>query len=153
MANELLGFEMIDANGVRVQIENEDFFHQGALSLNQTQSIIKLQNSNPIKAHDICHSKTCHHFDKGLLYKCGQVALFKELDEQFYLELSDLDRELVYSYHPGSLENYTQLEKFIKEIDQPIPQCKFCPESYSNQQIFAEHGKKIKFHRKKHAQN
>lgn len=149
LADQLLGFEIIDVNGVRVQIENEDFFHQGALILNQTQRI-QLHNSNFLAAHDICHSKTCHHFDKGLLYKCGQVALFKELDEQFYLELSDADHELIYSYEAGNIENLDKLSEFINNLDQPLPQCKFCPESYNNQQIFAEHGKKIKFHRKKH---
>ena len=148
LAENLLGYRLTDTNGVTVLIQNENYFHQGALK--PLAQSFKLHNSDPIQAHNICHSKFCHHFDKGLLYKCGQVSVIQEFDQQFYLELTPEDRELMQSYQPANIDNtYEELLQFIKNLDQPMPQCKFCPENYDIREISAEHGKKIKFQRKK----
>ena len=148
LAEKRLGWHLIDSNGVEVIIEMEDYFHQGALKKNNSENFI-LHNSNPVHAHNICHSKTCHHFDKGKLYKCGQASIFKEFDQQFYLDISAQDRELIYSYMPANPgQDWDSLKRFIDNIEQPIDQCKFCPEHYDIKQIFADHGKKIKISRK-----
>lgn len=148
LAKERLNYLITDSNGVKVTINRENFFHQGALKRNQNLSF-ELHNSDPKTAHNECSSKTCHHFDKGLLYKCGQVALFKEIDQQFYLEVTDQDRELIYSYKPGSVtDSQDRLREFVSTLHQPIPQCKFCPEKYDISMVVAEHGKKIKMLRK-----
>lgn len=148
LANTRRSYNIVDSNGVRVLIAHEDYFHQGALINNQNKSF-SLHNSDPVKAHDMCHSKTCHHFDKGELYKCGQVALFKEIDQQFYLDATDSDRDLINSYASAkSTDNYDKLSKFINTINDPLPQCKFCPDSYNFVQINALHGQKIKMVRK-----
>jgi hypothetical protein len=148
LAEKRKGWRLVDSNGVTVVINPEDYFHQGALKINGSQSF-GLHNSDPIRAHAICHSKTCHHFDKGRLYKCGQVALFKEIDQQFHLEVSDEDRALLYAYQPAELnQDLETLKKFVSNIDQPLPQCKFCPEYYEQVQIFAEHRQKVKMTKK-----
>lgn len=149
LANTRLGQQLVDSNGVKVNIQMENYFHQGALIRNTTQSF-QLHNSDPMTAHDQCHSKTCHHFDKGKLYKCGQTALFSEIDQQFVLNISSQDRELIYSYHPGSVDqSWQELANFINNIKQPIPQCKFCPEQYQVTEFSAGHGQKINMVKRK----
>jgi len=143
LAKDRLGYNLVDSNGVCVVISLENYFHQGALIPNGTSSF-GLHSSNPEKAHDICHSKTCHHFDKGQLYKCGQVALFPEIDRQFFLDVSEQDRKLIHDYQPASIDqSLPELENFINSIEQSLPQCKFCPEYYNLTEIFADHGQKI----------
>jgi hypothetical protein len=152
LAESRLGYCLTDSNGVTVIIQNENYFHQGALK--PKANSFELYNSDPIKSHAVCHSKTCHHFDKGLLYKCGLSSLFKEFDQQFYLDLTPSDRDLMQNYQPASADgNSEDLLKFINNLNQPIPQCKFCPEYYDIKEITAEHGKKVKFQRKKNVQN
>jgi hypothetical protein len=142
------GWIIVDSNGVTVLINMEDYFNQGALKNNDLQSF-SLHDSDPIKAHDICNCKSCHHFIRGKLYKCGVVGLLPELDQQFNLELSDNDRKLMNAYQPGELtQDWDSLKTFIDNIEQPIGQCKFCPETYDIKQIFAGHGQKIKIIRK-----
>ena len=148
LINTRLDEQFTDSNGVTVHVRLENYFHQGALILNGTESF-SLHNSDPVKAHNNCPSKTCHHFDKGQLYKCSQVALFSEIDQQFILNVSDSDRELVHSYRPAAIEqSLTELENFMSNIEKPLPQCKFCPEQYQIKEIFAKHGEKIKMVKK-----
>jgi hypothetical protein len=57
------------------------------------------------------------------------VALLPELDQQLDLAINDDDRRLLNSYQPLTLENFDSYhEEFFKKLDDPIPQCKFCPD-------------------------
>lgn len=135
-AETRLGYKLVDSNGVTVKISLENFFHQGAIIHNKDK--ITLHSSDPEKAHSICHSKTCHHFMNGKLYKCGQVALFPEFDKQFGFDLSIDDKELMNSYHSLPVDSDEEtFYNFISNITNYIPQCKFCPEEYNIQEIFA----------------
>lgn len=126
-----------DANRVVVLLSFEWWFHQGAII--KKDGVETLHQSDPVKAHDNCHSKTCHHFSKGKLYKCGASALFKEYDNQFNLELSDEDRKLVNNPPCVSADDpIEEIQKFIQNLkSEPIPQCKFCPEVYNGEQIYS----------------
>jgi hypothetical protein len=125
-----------DSNGVRLKVEYNWWFHQGAIVNTETGKT--LHNSDITKAHNICHSKTCHHLMNGKLYKCGAVALFPEFDKQHSLELSSEDRELMNSYRPLSVTDSREIKaNFINNLKNSIPQCKFCPEEYHGDQIFA----------------
>jgi hypothetical protein len=125
-----------DSNGVAIKVEYNWWFHQGAIVATETGKT--LHNSDITKAHNICHSKTCHHLMNGKLYKCGAVALFPEFDKQYSLELSDEDRDLMNSYVPLSISDSAKIKNnFIKNLKNPIPQCKFCPAVYQGEQIFA----------------
>ena len=125
-----------DSNQVSVKVEYNWWFHQGAIV--QTETGKTLHNSDVEKAHTICHSKTCHHFMNGKLHKCGAVALFPEFDRQYNLELSAEDRQLMNSYQPLSVTDSEDTKTiFIKNLNNSIPQCKFCPEAYNGDQIFA----------------
>jgi hypothetical protein len=125
-----------DANNVKVKVEYNWWFHQGAII--QTETGKTLHNSDVVKAHEICHSKTCHHMMNGKLYKCGAAALFPKFDAQHSLELSTEDRALMNRYTPLSITDSDNAKtNFINNLKNPIPQCKFCPEKYNGDQIFA----------------
>jgi hypothetical protein len=95
---------------------------------------IKLHDSNPTLAHNNCTMRKWknYHFIEGKIYKCGPVALFPKLEEQFGLHLSDEDKKLLTSYQPLTIEMAREglTEEWFSHIDDEIPQCKFCPEHY-----------------------
>lgn len=127
-----------DVNNVSVVVRYNWWFHQGAVRTDSDTGRYTLHNSDPEKAHDICHSKTCHHFDHGRLYKCGPGALFKSFDQQFNLLLSPEDRTLINHIPHLSIEDsYDTKQQFLQSIKKSIPQCKFCPEFYVGDQIFS----------------
>lgn len=98
-----------------------------------------LHNNDPQKAHDVCAFAlyNCYHFIKGRFYKCGPVALLPELDQQIGLQISEQDRALLNSYQPLSTQDYEQrAEYFFRDLDQPIPQCKFCPTEFTLEKIW-----------------
>lgn len=135
--------DITDSNGVSVRVEYNWWFHQGAIVTNQEQ--LSLQNSDPVKAHEICHMKYCHHFDKGKLYKCAVAAVLPEFDQQHTLTLSNEDRHLIYEYRPMTINNSPEeKQQFVNDIKKPIDMCKFCPEVYQGEQIFAEEKRNIK---------
>lgn len=128
-----------DANGVRVRVEYNWWFHQGAIV--KQDNALTLHNSDPVKAHNICHMKTCHHFIRGKLYKCGVAAVLPEFDQQHQLTLSPEDHKLLHSYRPLSIED--SKAEFISKLTDPIAQCKFCPEQYNGEQIYAKQKKEL----------
>ena len=132
-----------DSNRISVKIEYNRWCHQGAIITDADSGRFLLHNSDPVKAHEICHSKTCHHFDHGRLYKCGPAALFPEFDKQHKLDLTEQDRELMVSVPSVGIDDTMQDKAvFLQHINDPIPQCKFCPEVYHGKQIFAIEKKK-----------
>lgn len=143
------GYYLYDDNHVEVLIEYENFFHQGHIVFNETKKSFQIPISNPEISHDVCDMKFCHHFSHGKLYKCGVVTVLPEFENQYQIELDVDDRLLLQSYRPAD-PNWSpiELEKFINELKNPIPQCKFCPEQYDNIEIFAETNNKPKIQKK-----
>lgn len=134
-----------DSNNVTVRIEYNWWFHQGAIVKNLETKTLQLHSSDPEKSHAICHMKYCHTFINGLLYKCGPAALFNVFDHQYPLTLNDSDRQLLTQYQPLSINDSNEHKiDFFKNLKNAIPQCKFCPEAYQGDQIWAE--KKTKLH-------
>ena len=131
-----------DAHGVRFKLEYQWWFHQGAIV--KTDGVLSLHQSDAKKAHDICHMKTCHHFIRGELYKCGVVAVLPEFDQQHPLALSTDDRELMKNYRALKItDSDTAKQQFVANLHQPIDQCRFCPEQYNGDQIFSQHKKDL----------
>jgi hypothetical protein len=66
------------------------------------------------------------------------VALFPEFDQQHPFDITDSDRELMNSYQALSADQFeTRGRDFLAHIDDPIPQCKFCPVNQSHRKIYA----------------
>ena len=88
-----------------------------------------LHNNTPESAFSTCafaHNKN-YHFIRGKLYRCGPVGLFPDLDDQFDLDLSPEDKQLIRAYQPLSIDEYDHKnQEFFDHIDDMIPQCKFC---------------------------
>jgi len=79
------------------------------------------------------------------LYKCGVAAVLPEFDEQNKLAFTTEDRDLMLSYRPLQINDSAEVkQQFIANLNQPIDQCRFCPEQYHGDQIFAQHKKDLK---------
>lgn len=133
-----------DSNGAIVNVFIVDHFTSAALKTKWQVSggikkILTLHNSNPGRAHNSCAFAQfkSYHFIRAKLYKCGPVALMPEFDQQHHLHITDQDRELLNSYVPLSVDNFDSYHReFFSNLDNPIPQCKFCPEEANIQKIF-----------------
>lgn len=128
----------IDKNKVIVNVYVIDKFSNSSLTKvavpnSDTKSVFRLHNSNVAQAHNNCSFSQfkSYHFIRGKLYKCAPAALLPEFDQQHNIDISDNDRVLINSYRPLSPDNFEEYhQEFFENIDKPIPQCKFCPESY-----------------------
>lgn len=89
-----------------------------------------LHDNDPVAAHNACGFARYknYHFIHGRLYKCGPMGLLPEFDQQLGLNISESDRELLLSYRPLTLDSIEQDgDRFFATLDDPLPQCKFCP--------------------------
>jgi len=123
-------YQFKDSNGVEVHVWNNDHFG--------TSNIIKtadgrytVPRSDPTKAHNNCSFRMWknYHWIRGRIYKCGPAALMPEFDDQFGLDISEEEREVLHGYHGLGVEEWAERgPEFLATIDNEIPQCKFCPE-------------------------
>jgi organic radical activating enzyme len=129
----------IDSNGMRICVWEYDEFYNAAVQ--QTHNgRFTVHNSDPELAHRYCGFAMfkCYHFIRGKLYKCGPVALFPEFDQQHLFDIDYQDRELMHSYQALAPEDFvTKGADFLAHIDDPIPQCKFCPVNQGHRKIYA----------------
>jgi hypothetical protein len=126
-----------DSNNVLFNLWINNDFSTASVQLTENKFI--LHDSDPIKAHSICGfvKYKSYHFIKGKMYKCGPVALWPEFDKQNNLNLCNSDRELINSYRPLTMDNFDEYqEEFFANLDNPIPQCKFCSANPTNTVIY-----------------
>lgn len=126
-----------NSQGDHITVWDQYHFCQSALIHDVTG--YRLHNSNPEQSHETCTfaQNKNYHLIRGKFYKCGPVALFPELAEQFDLQLNDADLNLINGYRPLTVDNYSEYnETFFANLDNLIAQCKFCPEQYEQKQIF-----------------
>lgn len=120
-----------DSNDVNVELHFAETFVSAPLKFDG--GIPEVYNSDKKKAHDVCISKYCHHFIEGKLYKCHHVALLPKFIEQFHVDISADNEELLNRYKPATVDmSDSALNKFISELVNPIDQCKLCPENLEN---------------------
>lgn len=121
-----------DCNGIRAVVQVADKFKEPSI-IDGGGGAFTLHNSNPDEALEQCYSRRCHHFVKGKLYKCPVTAVLPDFVEQFKVDMSDEDYELMHSYKPLTLESSeSQQAEFIDNLknEKVIPQCKFCPSKF-----------------------
>ena len=122
-------YAFVDKNQVQVNLYIQDSFYQSAVQKNSLGKFT-LHQSDPVEAHNVCGfaQYQCYHFIRGKLYKCGPVGLFPEFDQQHHFDISNKDRDLLNSYQPLTVDQFDACgQQFIDDIDEVIPQCKFCP--------------------------
>ena len=131
-------YSIRDVNDVLVNVHLANSFYTASIQPTAAGRFT-LHNSDPVIAHEKCGfaQYKCYHFIKGKLYKCGPVALMPEFDEQFNLDISDQDRKLLHAYKPLTPESWSwKSQRWIDNLDKPIPQCKFCPQSFTSKIIY-----------------
>ena len=131
----------VDKNGVEVILDWTQTFRSSAVDLIDNKLTMKY-DSDPVDAHEICGFKSCHQMNKGKLYKCPLVSVLPDFLDQFNVAVSD--KELAHSYKPMSHND--DVEKFVNDLVNHIPQCKFCPSNYNEAHDFVGTDKKIKVH-------
>jgi len=131
-------YSVRDVNDVLVNVHLANEFYTAAIQPTPNGRFT-LHNSDPIVAHAKCGfaQYKCYHFIRGKLYKCGPVALMPEFDEQFNLDISDEDRQLLNSYKPLKVKQWPDRAlKWLAQLDDPIAQCKFCPQTFTSKIIY-----------------
>jgi len=125
-----------DKNRVRINLYIQDSFYKSAVQKNSSGQFT-LYQSDPVEAHNECGFARCqcYHFIRAKLYKCGPVGLFPEFDQQHHFDITDEDRVLLNSYQALSIDEFdARGQQFIDQIDEVIPQCKFCPSAREENQ-------------------
>lgn len=135
---------LIDKNGVEIKLDWAQTFVSSAIEVVDQKQMKMKYNSNPVQAHENCYFKSCHQLNKGKLYKCPLVSVLPDFLNQFAVDITDEDRITATNYIPLSRsdDDHTILN-FVKNINQPISQCKFCPTKYDKHN-FVGTDKKIK---------
>jgi organic radical activating enzyme len=133
--------KMIDEKGVEVILDWSQAFVPSVVDVLDDQSLAMKYNSDIVQAHDICGFKTCHQINKGKLYKCPLVSVLPDFLDQFDVAMSTDDRILAHSYRPLTVSS--NASEFVNTINDPIPQCKFCPVDYTRNNFIGTE-KKIK---------
>lgn len=132
-------FMYMDSNGVKIPVWMSDYFNDAAVRLSPNGKF-SLHQNDPNEAHAKCGfvAHKSYHFIRGKLYKCGPVALFPEFDQQHDFDLCAEDKELLTKYQPLSVEDFeTSGRQFLQDIDNVIPQCKFCPVDPDNKKLIS----------------
>jgi hypothetical protein len=142
------GYKLVDNNGVVVWIQKHHMFRKGPLVVDHENNKISLRNSDAIKAHTICISSGCTEMYKGELYKCSTVSKFPTFENQYNLDISDSDKEIIRSIKSANIDmSDSELNLWLDNRYKVIDQCKFCSEDSSYTEIFPT-TKKIKFIKK-----
>ena len=130
-------FQFVDANNVQVHVWLSDHFTQSNI-IQDSSGRFTLHNSDPVRAHANCAfvKYKNYHFIDGKIHKCGPAPLMQQFDQQYPFDISNSDRVLIHSYQGLSVDEFDQRgQEFFRTIDEPIAQCKFCPESYEYKKI------------------
>ena len=119
-----------DSNGVIIATQHSTNFVNGAVIFDHNSKKLSLHNSVPQEAMDVCSFRNCHGFSRGKLYKCGPTYVLPEFIQQFPVEISNEDRQLLTSYNAAT-PNWSndKISTFLQGLKNgdAIPQCKFCP--------------------------
>lgn len=125
-------YQFIDPFNVQVHVWDDVDFLQSSI-IERLDGTRTLHKSDPIKAHSVCPQviNKNYHMINGRIYKCGPAPLMAEFDHQYPLDITDEDRALLNIDQGLGIDEFDDRGKeFFQNIDNPIPQCKFCPESY-----------------------
>jgi sulfatase maturation enzyme AslB (radical SAM superfamily) len=131
----------VDENNIKVAWARWDEFGTSAIKFDPIDQKMKLHDSDPVKAVSVCHGGHCAHIKDGKLYKCQVMGILPDMfDQKFPFDISEEDKNLILSYEPAlPTWDDEKLNKFTKGLENqdPIPQCKFCPEKRPAIKIYA----------------
>jgi organic radical activating enzyme len=131
-------YSLRDVNDVVVNVHLANSFSTSAV-IHMPNNRFTLHNSDPIIAHSQCGFQQfrCYHFSHGKIFKCAPTELMLEFDQQFNLDISEQDRQLLASYQPMTVDRWeSHHQTWLAELHDPIAQCKFCPVNAKQQTIW-----------------
>lgn len=131
-------YTFVDENKVTVRIWVSNNFHNAAIHRSHPEQrhgqwqpgSLTVYDNDPDLAHENCSFaiNKNYHMIRGRLHKCGPCVLLADFDRQHPLDISQQDRELMRSYRALSAWDEPDVMKaFFDNLDDAIPQCKFCP--------------------------
>ena len=124
-------YSAVDKNNVMVNMWISNNFTTAAVQMG-ANGRFGVHNSRPEISHSQCGfvEYKSYHFIRGKIYKCGPSALLPEFDQQHNLDISEEDRKIIHSYQPLTVDNFeTYKDQWLESLNNPIAQCKFCPEN------------------------
>jgi organic radical activating enzyme len=134
---------------ITVFVDLSDSFLPAAIRRDTERGTWTLHDSDPNKSIEVCCGRWVPTFVNGKLHKCSTVALLPEFLQQFNLDISHSDRELIAAYAPASVHQVReQIAEFVEDLalGAPVPQCKFCSESDTVGPQFEAGPKKLQFY-------
>jgi hypothetical protein len=87
---------------------------------------LEFHDSDPATAHRNCPARLCHYFVNGIMYKCPITATAAMLTEQFAVR--EDQRQLLQRSRGLDPLTAPSLTRWFTMLDQPIAQCRLCPE-------------------------
>jgi hypothetical protein len=130
-------YQFVDSTKRQVHVWVNDHFVQSNI-IEKPNGKFGLYNSDPDIAHEVCTFRQFknYHMINGKIYKCGPSALMPQFDDQYHFDISEEDRMIMRGYRGLAVDEFdTRGKEFFRTIDDVIPQCKFCPESYDYKPI------------------
>lgn len=130
-------WQFTDVNKKCVHVWVNDKFVQSNI-IQIPDGRFKLHRSNPDVAHENCTFRRFknYHMIRGRIYKCGPAALMPEFDDQYRFDISEEDRLIMRGYKGLGIDEFdVRGQEFLDNIDNVIPQCKFCPSNYKYKPI------------------
>jgi organic radical activating enzyme len=136
-----------DDRGITVVVLLSDSFLPSAIHRHATRGTWTLYNSDPAKSIEVCCGRWAPTFVNGRLHKCSTVALLPEFLQQFDLDISADDRNLIHAYVPATTEDH-DVADFVTDLrrGEAIAQCRFCSESGEVGAQFEATTKKLRFY-------
>lgn len=130
-------YQFIDVDKRKVHVWSNDTFVQSNI-IQKPDGQFGLYDSDPDRAHENCTFRRFknYHMIRGRIYKCGPAALMPEFDDQYHFDLNEEDRAIMRGYKGLAIDEFdVRGQEFLDNIDNVIPQCKFCPENYDYKPI------------------
>ena len=106
-------------------IDNTNFT---ACAVTDRGSFFTVHDSVVSEAFDACTMSRSHTLIDGVLYKCPMVALLPRFMQQYQVNLTIQQQSLLDGYQ--GLQHdcaHSELERFLKNENESIPQCALCP--------------------------
>lgn len=106
-------------------IDNTQFT---ACALQDQGSHFVVHDSEADIAFAACTMSRSHTLIDGVLFKCPMVAILPRFMQQYVVELTNKQKDLLDGYkplEPGCSDS--ELQEFFINENKPIPQCTFCP--------------------------
>lgn len=108
-----------------------DAWNFSQCALRPSDTGFEVHDSDPQPAWNACTMRTSHTILQGKLYRCPVMAVLPQFQQQYTVNMSTQQQELLKSYRSLGADCTDQdLRDFVQQRDTAMPQCRLCPEQY-----------------------